>query len=1182
MNTIKKEGTKRRKADSWQQRIEQAKKAKNKLRMSQTLEPVTVSPVEGMTTGYTVVGWIFRALVMFLGICGLMLFFCDAAALVNLSKSKADGLVLNAGFIVVWSAVVAAFYSLAGLTKPTRIAAPFVAVGAFAAYLFSTYADPIHYVTKSFIHFADLVMNNMAEVGYTTYLQYISEGDYGYPEEGMLKFAVAALILLFGSLLCVSVVNRVHPVPVVLISVLFLVPVFMFNLTRTNKGLALVLIFLCGIIALYLYDCWFMGILAAKKAKKEAKKAAKQAKKAARAAKKEHKQSIKRSALLAYTTAIESGMDARAAVKAKQAVYDKAKRDTAEAKKAAVLKKRNDKKAASEAKKSAKLAAVEAKKQKAEERKKQRAELAAVKKAKGDIKSVRNQFSAGKKAKRAERRAASLVKIKTTAAGGYAGVMAMVIAFLAVWIPAAVIEKNFPIIDPINNRMQLARTYVTAYLMGDDVDLNSLALYGGVAELNPRTVNFETPQYTGQRLFQVEAGYSAPVYLRSWIGTTYDTETDSWSSADTDQVIAYRSRFGSSYTSDNISYFFNKYVYPNALDIPKYDQYRNLDAYGFRVFQINVTRISGNSKLLFVPAVMNTGMGIMERGSIEPVSQKYSAFYDGIYSSRFFLEGSSYSTSSFVPVMKVESLGENYEGSIIYYNLAKKYCEAIDQINEEIAGNLLFKEDKEYTYETVAGTFNITGTDLSFMNDLFLSELATLTDYQYKVDSLVNMYLSMTAGERRTFHNAFNSELNYRDYANETYTTSFGLDKISELADQILADAGIVRHETPTYDKSFMEGMTENQIKRLSAVEKYGNNYESWFTDTQGNVIPRHEAIMAVINYLRYNYEYTLTPETAMKELLDEDGNVVLDEEGNPVMVADLSEETNIEAFLFEVKQGYCVHFATSAVALLRELGFAVRYDEGYIASGFNRTYDPEAVSTYRVNVRDYDAHSWIEVYYPAIGWVQYETTPEYAPDMYDIASAETSSSGGINNNKVTVKPETPEKEPLPEIELGTEEEMDYTPFIIAGCVILGIILLFSVVVSILKRRAGKAADKRKKLIDAARDEDAYFSGNTDVHKTARTITDCIFSIFEGMGVPHETGELPQDYAARLSEDYNELSGHKIADVMRIIEKEEFGGRLTYRELVSLGEYLEDITASIYASLPTSDKIRMRYFRNII
>ena len=164
MNTIKKEGTKRRKADSWQQRIEQAKKAKNKLRMSQTLEPVTVSPVEGMTTGYTVVGWIFRALVMFLGICGLMLFFCDAAALVNLSKSKADGLVLNAGFIVVWSAVVTAFYSLAGLTKPTRI----------AAYLFSTYADPIHYVTKSFIHFADLVMNNMAEVGYTTYLQYIS------------------------------------------------------------------------------------------------------------------------------------------------------------------------------------------------------------------------------------------------------------------------------------------------------------------------------------------------------------------------------------------------------------------------------------------------------------------------------------------------------------------------------------------------------------------------------------------------------------------------------------------------------------------------------------------------------------------------------------------------------------------------------------------------------------------------------------------------------------------------------------------------------------------------------------------------------------------------------------------------------------------------------------------------
>lgn len=112
---------------------------------------------------------------------------------------------------------------------------------------------------------------------------------------------------------------------------------------------------------------------------------------------------------------------------------------------------------------------------------------------------------------------------------------------MPVWIPYAAVSKNFPIIDVINNKMQLARTYVTAYLMGDDIDLNSLSMYGGVAELNPRSVDFNTPKYTGQRIFTVDVGYQAPVYMRSWIGSDYNMEYDSWLSADADEVIAYRS-----------------------------------------------------------------------------------------------------------------------------------------------------------------------------------------------------------------------------------------------------------------------------------------------------------------------------------------------------------------------------------------------------------------------------------------------------------------------------------------------------------------------------------------------------------------------------------------------------------------------------------------------------------------
>lgn len=1180
----------KRKSSSLEQKIDAAQKKKAKLRAASTLPPVTVSPSREMTTAYTVVGMIFRAIVLFMGVCGMMLFFGDAAKLVILNDARAENIVVDTSFVVLWSALITIVMMALSLHKISRIVSPLVLIGGIAAYMFGSYSDPIGFVKESFRRLYELILTNMADAGYTTYMQYVTEEPYSYDEELLVKFAVAAIIVVTGIVLGYAMSRRVYAAPVAITCAVYMVPVFMFNLTRTNKGLALALIFICGAVALYIFDCIYGGIFAARKEKKAAKKAAKKAKKDAKKAKKAAKLALKNSAAAAYNTAIEGGLPRSAAKKAHDAVYAKDKKEKEDAKKAEAARIKYEKQQKLEAKRAAKEEKAAARLAKKEEAKKLRAKAMAAKKSKNpdDAAALKQAKADAKSAARAAKKeankdatAAKVTKFKTVAAGGYAGVMAMIIAFLSVAIPMAAVQKNFPIIDVINNRMQLVRTYVTAYLMGDDVDLNSLAMYGGVAELNPRNITFDTPQYTGQKLFSVESGYAAPVYMRSWIGTDYDLETDLWTSADSDEVLAYRERFGASYTPDNITYFFNKYVYPNALEVNKVDQYRNLDDYGFRVFQLHVSRVSGTSKILFVPSVMNAGLGIMDFGTIEHTEKKYSAYYDGIYSSRFFGEGTSYSTSSFTPVLKAEGLAENLEGSIEYYNLAKVYADTIDVINEEISDNLLFDEAREYTYETPLGEMKITGTDLSFLIPQFEADVAEI-GYKIKSQSFVELYLAMTSAERKTFHNSFEKELNYRDYTEETYRTTFGSESIAELADQILAEAGIVQGEKYVHDKTAQANMSENQLKRLTAEERYGNVYDSWFTDASGNVIPRHEAVMAVINHLRYNYEYTLDPECEQVELLDEDGNVVLDEEGNPIMVDHVESETNLEAFLFEVKQGYCVHFATSAVALLRELGFAVRYDEGYIAANWNRTYDPAAVSTYRTSVRDYDAHSWVEVYYPAIGWVTYECTPSYCEEMYDLEDLTSSSTGssGIDQSKVTVQePIVPEETVV--VDFG-EDEVDYTALFIAIGVVIAVLVILSIIWTILKIRAGRAIAKRRKLIEEAKDERRFYDGQTDIHQYARDITDCIFDIFDGLGCPHETGELPTEYALRIDGDYADISKHKITDVMAIIEKEEFGGTLTFRELTTLAEYLSEIISSIYAGLPAMQKLRMRYFMDVI
>lgn len=75
-----------------------------------------------------------------------------------------------------------------------------------------------------------------------------------------------------------------------------------------------------------------------------------------------------------------------------------------------------------------------------------------------------------------------------------------------------------------------------------------------------------------------------------------------------------------------------------------------------------------------------------------------------------------------------------------------------------------------------------------------------------------------------------------------------------------------------------------------------------------------------------------------------------------------------VDYFLFELKRGYCDYFASAMVVLARAAGLPARLVVGY-ASG---TYDT-AQSLYVV--RGADAHSWVEVYFPSYGWIEFEPT---------------------------------------------------------------------------------------------------------------------------------------------------------------------------------------------------------------
>ncbi|MES9939724.1 MAG: DUF3488 and transglutaminase-like domain-containing protein [Candidatus Thiodiazotropha sp. 6PLUC2] len=81
-----------------------------------------------------------------------------------------------------------------------------------------------------------------------------------------------------------------------------------------------------------------------------------------------------------------------------------------------------------------------------------------------------------------------------------------------------------------------------------------------------------------------------------------------------------------------------------------------------------------------------------------------------------------------------------------------------------------------------------------------------------------------------------------------------------------------------------------------------------------------------------------------------------------------------IDEFLFEGREGFCEHYATSFAQLMRIAGVPSRLVLGYQGGEYNEMGD------YFI-IRQYDAHAWTEVWLDDTGWQRVDPTAAVAPE---------------------------------------------------------------------------------------------------------------------------------------------------------------------------------------------------------
>ncbi|MFD1413398.1 transglutaminaseTgpA domain-containing protein [Oceanobacillus jeddahense] len=132
-------------------------------------------------------------------------------------------------------------------------------------------------------------------------------------------------------------------------------------------------------------------------------------------------------------------------------------------------------------------------------------------------------------------------------------------------------------------------------------------------------------------------------------------------------------------------------------------------------------------------------------------------------------------------------------------------------------------------------------------------------------------------------------------------------------------------------------------------------------------------------------------------------------------------EEDYVDQFLFETQIGYCDNFSTAMVVMLRSEGIPARWAKGFTSG---ERIDSNAEEETHVNqVANSNAHSWVEVYFPDVGWVPFEPTQGFS-NMADFHTDVDENDSPMEEEEPLEAPELDQDEETEEEE-GTEEVDD-------------------------------------------------------------------------------------------------------------------------------------------------------------
>lgn len=266
-------------------------------------------------------------------------------------------------------------------------------------------------------------------------------------------------------------------------------------------------------------------------------------------------------------------------------------------------------------------------------------------------------------------------------------------------------------------------------------------------------------------------------------------------------------------------------------------------------------------------------------------------------------------------------------------------------------------------------------------------------------------------------------KLDYRseetDYAYVPYYTYLRADGVLDLLN-VSADSTLYR--TKACDQIYLNIYLEQEENAITALDEADVELDAdYSTYVKQHYAAEHSTQLKRLNALadewkeqgfgafEGDFEYTTQTLKVLQELWDRTSY-------NRKLQSIPAGEDVVENFLFDSNEGYCIHYASAATLLLRELGVPVRYVSGYAVTP--QEFKKNSDGTYTAAVPDWDGHAWVEIYVDHKGWIPMEVTEGSAREDY---------TGGISGGTGAAQQPEAQKQEAPDTETAMDTEAQNT-----------------------------------------------------------------------------------------------------------------------------------------------------------